>query len=44
MNRLIKTTEQTREDQTVIRIEAGRSIKGTYYTRDTSGITFTTQL
>jgi len=44
MNRLIETTEQTTTDESVIRIEAGRSIKGTYYTKDATSIDFTTEL
>ena len=44
MNRLIERTEQTTTDEEVIRIEAGRSLKGTYYTRDGTGISFTTEL
>ena len=44
MNRLIEREEQTEDDESVIRIEAGRSLKGTYYTRDGTGISFTTEL
>ena len=44
MNRIIEQEEQTTSDESIIRIEAGRSIKGTYYTRDGTGISFTTEL
>ena len=44
MNRLIERSEQTTTDEDVIRIEAGRSLKGTYYTREGTGISFTTEL
>ena len=44
MNRIIERDEQTDTDETIVRIEAGRSLKGTYYTREGTGISFTTEL
>ena len=44
MNRIIEREEQTTTDESVVRIEAGRSLKGTYYTREGTGISFTTEL
>ena len=44
VQRLIEKDEQTDTDETVIRIEAGRSLKGTYYQKDGTGINFTVDL
>ena len=44
VQRLIEKDEQTDTDETVVRIEAGRSIKGTYYQKDGTGINFTVDL
>ena len=42
--RKIERDEQTNDDNSIIRIEAGRSIKGTYYTKEGTSINFTTEL
>lgn len=44
VQRLIEKDEQTDTDETVIRLEAGRSLKGTYYQKDGTGINFTVDL
>ena len=44
VQRLIEQDEQTDTDETVIRLEAGRSLKGTYYQKDGTGINFTVDL
>ena len=44
LNKLIEESEQTKTDETVIRIEAGRSLRGVYYTASDAPIQFTTEL
>ena len=44
VQRLIERDEQTDADETVVRLEAGRSLKGTYYQKDGTGINFTVDL
>ena len=44
IQRKIEKTEQTEDDGSIERIETGRSIKGTYYQKDGTGISFTTEL
>ena len=44
IQRLIERTEQTEDDGSIERIETGRSLKGTYYQKDGTGISFTTEL
>ena len=44
IQRLIERTEQTEDDGSIERIENGRSLKGTYYQKDGTGISFTTEL
>ena len=44
VQRLIEKDEQTDTDETVVRLEAGRSLKGTYYQKDGTGINFTVAL
>ena len=44
VQRIIEKDEQTDTDETVIRLEAGRSLKGTYYQKDGTGINFTVDL
>ena len=44
INRLIEKTEQTLDDGTVVRIESGRSLKGAYYQKDGTAISFTVEL
>ena len=44
IKRLIKESEQTDEEGTIERIENGRSIKGSYYQRDGTGVNFTVEL
>ena len=44
IRRLIEKTEQTNSDGTIVRIETGRSLKGTYYQISTTGIIFTVTL
>ena len=42
--RLIERDEQTEDDGSIQRIENGRSLKGTYYQKDGTGINFTVEL
>ena len=44
VQRIIEKDEQTDADETIIRIEAARSLKGTYYQKDGTGINFTVDL
>ena len=44
IQRLIERDEQTETDGTIERIETGRSLKGTYYQKDGTGINFTVSL
>ena len=44
IQRLIEKEEQTETDGTIERIETGRSLKGTYYQKDGTGINFTVSL
>ena len=44
IQRLIEREEQTETDGTIERIETGRSLKGTYYQKDGTGINFTVSL
>ena len=44
IQRLIERTEQTEDDGSIERIETGRSLKGTYYQKDGTGISFTVEL
>ena len=42
--RLIEETEQTNDDASIERIETGRSLKGAYYQKDGTGVSFTIEL
>ena len=44
IQRVIERDEQTEDDGSIERIETGRSLKGTYYQKDGTGISFTTEL
>ena len=44
IQRVIEKTEQTEDDGSIERIETGRSLKGTYYQKDGTGISFTVEL
>ena len=44
INRLIEKSEQTLDDGTIVRIESGRSLKGAYYQKDGTAISFTVEL
>ena len=44
INRLIEREEQTETDGSVVRIETGRSLKGAYYQKDGTAISFTVEL
>jgi len=44
ITRLIERDEQTEDDQSIIRIEKLRELKGTYYQKDGTGINFTITL
>ena len=44
IQRKIEREEQTLTDGSIIRIEAGRSLVGTYYNKDTTGIKITVTL
>ena len=44
INRLIEKTEQTEADGSIVRIEAARSLKGAYYQKDGTAISFTVEL
>jgi len=44
IQRVIERDEQTEDDGSIERIEYGRSLKGTYYQKDGTGISFTVEL
>ena len=44
IQRLIEREEQTETDGSVVRIETGRSLKGAYYQKDGTAISFTVEL